>query len=102
LLPASAFAFRFQLSALLPSLLPLSVLLLPQKFNCFHIPASCFMKNASASSSSKSQMLPSMLPLPASSKCFRFHKNLIVSASRFHIPGLNKKLFYLSNETLLL
>jgi len=29
--------------------------------------ASCFMKNASASCSSKSQMLPSSLPLPASS-----------------------------------
>jgi len=28
--------------------------------------APCFMKNASASSSSKSQMLPSSLPLPAS------------------------------------
>jgi len=35
--------------------------------------APCFMKNASVSGSSKSQMLPSLLSLPASSKCFRFH-----------------------------
>jgi len=43
------------------------------------------MKNAgSASGSSKSQMLPSLLPLPASSKCFSFHKNL--TASSIHIP----------------
>jgi len=33
----------------------------------FHILAPCFMKNASASGSSKSQMLPSSLPLPAAS-----------------------------------
>jgi len=33
----------------------------------FHIPAPCFMKSASASSSSKSQMLPSSLSLPG---CF--------------------------------
>jgi len=33
----------------------------------FHIPAPSFMKNASASSSSKSQMLPRLLLLPASS-----------------------------------
>jgi len=39
---------------------------LPQKFNRFHIRAPCFMKNTSISGSSKSQMLPSSLPLPAS------------------------------------
>jgi len=37
---------------------------LPQKFNRFHIPAPCFIKNASGSS--KSQMLPSSLSLLAS------------------------------------
>jgi len=47
------------------------VLPLPQKYNSFyrcrfHIPASCFMKNTSVSGPSKSQMLPSFLPLPAS------------------------------------
>jgi len=36
--------------------------------------APCFMKNASASGSSKSQMLSSSLP--ASSKCFHLHKDL--------------------------
>jgi len=57
------------------------VLPLPQKFNRFHIPASSFMKNVSVSGSSKSQMLASSLPLSASSKCFRFHKDLTASAS---------------------
>jgi len=33
---------------------------------CFRIPAPYFIKNASASGSSKNQMLPSSLPLPAS------------------------------------
>jgi len=46
----------------------------------FHIHASCFMKNASASGSSKSQMLPSLLPtsffkvLPLPQKFNRFHR----------------------------
>jgi len=40
--------------------------------------APCFMKNTSASGSSKSQMLPSLLPL--SQKFNRFH--------RFRFPGL--------------
>jgi len=52
--------------------------------------ASCFMKNAAASGSSKSQMLPSSLPLPASffkvlplpHKFNRFHR----FSFRFHIP----------------
>jgi len=35
-------------------------------FYCFHILAPCFMKNDSASGSSRSQMLRSLLPLPAS------------------------------------
>jgi len=44
----------------LPSLLSLpasffKVLQLPQKYNRFHFPAPCFMKNASASDFSKSQ-----------------------------------------------
>jgi len=52
--------------------------------------APCFMKNASASGSSKSKMLPSLLPLPPASffnvlplpqKFNRFHH------FRFHIPG---------------
>jgi len=38
------------------------VLPLPQKFNRFHIPAPCFMKNAFTSGSSKRQMLPKSLP----------------------------------------
>jgi len=51
----------------------------------FHIPTSCFMKNASASGSSKSQMLPSslpasifkVLPLPQKFNCFHsFHFQL--------------------------
>jgi len=52
------------------------------------------MKNASASGSSKSQMLPSLLllpasffkvlPLPQKFNCFHFHKNL--TASSFLIP----------------
>jgi len=41
--------------------------LLSSKCFHFHIPAPSLIKNASASSSSKSQMLPSLLPLPASS-----------------------------------
>jgi len=54
------------------------------KFNRFHIPGACFMKNASASGSSKSQMLSSLLPLPAS-----FFKVLSLSqkCNRFHIPA---------------
>jgi len=53
---------------------------LPQKFNCFHIPAPCFMKIASGSSGS--QMIPSLpllasffkvLPLPQKFNRFRFH-----------------------------
>jgi len=51
------------------------------------VEAPCFMKNASASGSSKRQMLLSSIPLPASffkvlsllQKFNRFH--------RFHIPG---------------
>jgi len=69
---------------LLPLPASFKVLPFPQKFNrfqlCFHIPAACFMKNASASGSSKSQMLPSSLRL-LSSKCFRFHKNFTASTS---------------------
>jgi len=38
------------------------------------------MKNASASGSSKSQMLPNLIPLPVS-KYFRFHKNITTSAA---------------------
>jgi len=63
---------------------------LPQKFNRFrfHIPAPCFIKNTSASGSSKSQMLPSLLPLPAS-----FFKVLPLPQKfnrfRFHIPSEN-------------
>jgi len=38
------------------------VLLLPQKFNRFHIPAPFFKKNASASGSSNRLMLLSLLP----------------------------------------
>jgi len=54
--------------------------------------APCFMKNTTASGSSKSQMLPSSLPLPAS-----FFKVLLHPLSqnfnrlhpfRFHIPDL--------------
>jgi len=41
--------------------------------------APCFMKNASAASSSKSQMLLSSLPA-SFLKCFRFHKSLAASA----------------------
>jgi len=56
--------FRFQL------LSSMCVIPLPQKFNRFHhfrfhISAPCLMKNASAFGSSKSQMVPSLLPLPA-------------------------------------
>jgi len=52
----------------------------------FRIPAPCFMKNASASGSTKSQTLPSSLPLPAS-----FFKMLSLPQKfnrfiRFHIP----------------
>jgi len=46
----------------------------------FYIPSPCFMKNASASS--KSQMLPSLLPFSAS-----FFKLLPQKFNRFHIPG---------------
>jgi len=58
-------------SEMLPNLLQLpasffKVLPLPQKFNCFHISAPYFMKNASTSGSLKSEMLPSLLQLPAS------------------------------------
>jgi len=57
------------------------VLPLPETFNRFHIPTACFMKNASASDFSKSQMLPSLLPasffkvlsLPQKFNRFRFH-----------------------------
>jgi len=52
----------------LPAASFFKVLPLSQKFNRFrfHIPAPCFMKNASASGSSKRQMLPSLLLFPAS------------------------------------
>jgi len=72
-----------------------NVLPLSQKFNRFHrfrfhIPAPCFMKNASASGSSKSQILPSSLPHPAS-----FFKVLSLPQKfnrfRFHIPVKNNK-----------
>jgi len=50
--------------------------------------APCYVKNASDSVSSKSQMLPNSLPLPAFfSKCFRFHKNFNRFRFHFHIPG---------------
>jgi len=59
------------------------VLPLPQKFNRFrfHIPTPCFMKNASASGYSKSQMLPSSLPAS-------FFKVLLLSQkfNRFQLP----------------
>jgi len=42
-----------------------------QNFNCFHILVPCFMKNVSASNSSKSQMFPSLFPHPAS--FFKMH-----------------------------
>jgi len=73
------FCFRFQLRIKLvasefASTSFFQVLTLPQKFNCF-------MKNASASGSSKSQMLSSLLPasffkvlpLPQKFNSFRFH-----------------------------
>jgi len=47
-------------------LLPLPALYKVSRFRVcfrFYIPAPCFMKNASASDSSKSQMLPGLLPL---------------------------------------
>jgi len=74
------------------------------KFNRFHIPVPCFIKNTFASGSSKSQMLPSLLPLPASffkvlplpqkltaftslslfyEKCFRFRLLKKSNASEF-------------------
>jgi len=63
------FCFRFQLRTKLVAwvyfrfqLLSSKMLPLSQKFNRFHIPVPCFMKNASASGSLKSQMLPSLLP----------------------------------------
>jgi len=65
------------------------VLPFPQKFNRFrfYIHAPWFMKNASASGSSKDQMLPSSLPLPAF-----FFKVLPLLLSqkfnRFHISGM--------------
>jgi len=57
--------------------------------------ALCIMKNASAFESSKSQMLPSLLPLLASIfKVLPLPQKLTVSASRFrfcfHIPAANK------------
>jgi len=55
------------------------VLPLPQKFNRFHIPAPCFTKNVPLPAPQKSQLLPSSLP--ASSKGFRFHKNLTASTT---------------------
>jgi len=91
---------------MLPSSLPLpasflKVLPLPQKFNRFHrfrfhIPAPYFMKNASASGSSKNQILSSSLLLPASffkvlplpQKLNRFYR------FRFHIPDTNTVLSY--------
>jgi len=60
-------------------LLPLPA---PYEVSRFHIPAPCFMKNASTSVSLKCQMLPSSLP--AFSECFRFHKNLTASTSLLH------------------
>jgi len=75
---------------MLPSSLSVSffkLLPLPQKFNRFHIPAPSFIKNASASVSSKSQMLTSSLPLPAS-----FFKVLLLlqKFNRFHIPDCKR------------
>jgi len=84
------FCFRFQLSIKLvaskfASASFFKVLPLPQKINRFrfHIPAPYFMKNASASGSSKSQILPSSLPLPAS-----FFKVLLLPQkfNRFQLP----------------
>jgi len=53
------------------------------------------MKNASAFGSSKSQMLPSLLPFPAS-----FFKVLPLPQkfNRFHIPGSNKSAKYLKKK----
>jgi len=67
------------------------VLPLPQKFNCFyrfHIPAPCFMKNASDSGSSKSQMLPSSLPA-FFFKVFSLPQKF--SLFSFHIPGPHRQ-----------
>jgi len=61
------------------------------KFNRFRIPALCFMKNASASGSSKSQMLPSSLPLPASLfKVLAFPQKF----DRFQLPLLHPWFIY--------
>jgi len=48
----------------------------------FYIPAPCFMKNDSTSGSSKSQMFPSLLPIPASFfKVFPLPQNLTASTT---------------------
>jgi len=89
------------------------VLPLPQTFYRFQLPFSHsssfrFMKNASASGSSKSRMLPSLFSLPKllSSKYFRFHKNLAASTTSassfsfcFHIPECNANYFSVSGRT---
>jgi len=95
------FCFRFQrciklVATEFASATLFKVLPLPQKFNCFQLPHAhpcpCFMINVSASGSSKRQMLPSSLPLPA-----YFFKVLPLSHkfNRFHcfgphISALNK------------
>jgi len=73
------------------------VLPLSQKCNCnrfrFHTRAPCFMKNASASGSSKNQMLPSLLPLLAS-----FFKVLLLPQkfNRFYIPNNTAVIVFLA------
>jgi len=71
---------------------------LPQKFNrfhclCFHIPSSCFMKNSSAYGSSKSQMLPSLLPAS-------FIKVLPLSAPLPHLTASTASAFSSLLQTL--
>jgi len=70
----------------------------------FHIAAAYFLKNASTSGSSKSQMLPNLLPLSASFyKLFPLPQKF--NRFRFHILGFNHvdcrfTLFLFSLETI--
>jgi len=93
--------FMFPLLASFFKVLPL---LLPQKFNRlsrfrFHIPAPCFMKNAFVSGSSKSKMVPSSLPLPAS-----FFKVLLLAQKfnrfyRFQLPLPHRCIAYKNSRS---
>jgi len=74
---------------------------LPQKFNRFrfYIPAPCFVKNTSASGSSKNQMLLNS-PLPASFfKVLPFPQKF----NLFHIPATNacKTVFFIKQSVIL-